>query len=79
MLNSIIGFAFGVFGCGCVMWWRLHLLKKAMIDMVPIEHANAVEQNLLHELEELRQQMEQDYHQHEQEKTTHDADILCLQ
>lgn len=79
MVNSFIGFTFGVLVSGCVLWWRIRLLKKTMRDMVPLERANAIERDLLRDVEELQQQIEQDFRYREQETLRHDADIQRLQ
>jgi methyl-accepting chemotaxis protein len=61
------------------MWWRTRQLKKAMADMVRIEQAAGVEQNLQYQIEELQQRIEQHEQFLEQEKNTSDADIYRLQ
>lgn len=79
MANSIIFFLLGILCGGAVMWWRAHQLKKAMADMMPIERAEAVEQDLQQVVRELLQKIEQHHYSMEQEKNTGIAMVQRLQ
>lgn len=79
MVELIISCLVGVAGTGGIMWWRLRRLKQMMGTMISSEHASAVEQSLLSEMDELRQKIDDDFHAHAQEETSHLADIQRLQ
>jgi len=79
MVDLVISCLVGVAGMGCVMWWRVSSLQQIMATMIPVEQADAMQQSLLSELDELRQTLEQDLIAHEQEKKSHLADVQKLQ
>lgn len=79
MDNLILFFSLGVVVGTSIMWWRVRALKKAMMNMMPIENADAVEKNLMLEVEELRQQIEHESHQREQEAAAYDLELQQLQ
>lgn len=61
------------------MWWRVNQLKKAMSNMVSIEQAEAIEQQLQQGIDELQEKIEQDQQLLEQEKDNGLAQIQKLQ
>ena len=79
MDNSILCFSLGVVLATSVMWWRVRVLKAAMMTMMPRDNADAVEQHLTWKVEELQQQIAHESHQREQAIAACDLELQQLQ
>ena len=75
MDNLIFCFSLGVIVGACVMWWRVLVLKKAMMTMVLYKNADAVKQHLMRKVEELQQQIAHESFRREQATAAYDLEL----